>query len=268
MTFSVITPSFNCREFIAENIESVRQQGLGTSELEHWVIDGGSTDGTLDVLRRYPDVRWISESDKGLSDAVNKGIQRSTGDWIVWLNADDFLAPDACKIFLQHAQQYPNARIFCGDQTILRYDGSIEQIAKGWDYNLEELLGCRTGINQASTFIHRSAYEKVGLLDVSNRYSMDYEWLVRAMHHYECVVIPAVLTFYRRRKGSITDAGLVHQFEDFLRIRRKYNRPYLSRAEFRIRFYLYTDWLRRITWARRAVRNVKALFGDAPPNSI
>ncbi len=264
MRFTVVTPSFNCREFILDNLDSVRRQGFGPAELEHWVIDGGSTDGTIELLRQQPDIRWISEPDRGLSDAVNKGIQRAQGDWIIWLNADDYLAPDALRIFLGHARQHPEVRIFCGDLTILRYDGSVEQTVPGWDYNLKELLGRRTGINQSATFVHREAYAKVGLLDVADRYTMDYEWLVRAMHHYTCVRIPHVLTFYRRRRGSITDANLVRQFANFLAIRRRYGQPRLSRAECRVRFYLYTDWLRRRRWLRSAVRRVKKVFGREP----
>ncbi|MDB6026132.1 MAG: hypothetical protein JWM68_2355 [Verrucomicrobiales bacterium] len=264
MIFSVITPSFNCKDYILENIESVRRQGFGSDDLEHWIIDGGSTDGTIELLKRQNGIKWISEPDNGLSDAVNKGIQRAKGEWIIWLNADDVLSSDACKIFLDYARKYPDVRIFAGEQNILRYDGSLERVSPAWDYNLRELLGLRTGINQASTFVHREAYEKIGVLDVSNRYTMDYEWLIRAMHRYNCVPIPQVLASYRRRRGSITDAGLVYQFKDFLRIRRQYKKSYFSAAELRIRFYLYTDWLRRIRWIRRSIRGMKTLLGKKP----
>src|SRR5205823_1317936 len=95
-------------------------------------------------------------------------------------------------------------------------------------------------------------------------YAMDYEWLVRAMHHYQCQPIPHVLSYSRRRKGSITDLHMAKQFKEFLRQRRKYGRPFLSRAELAIRFYIYTDWLRQISWLRRVVRKVKGLFGKEP----
>jgi len=264
MIFSIVTPSLNCGEFIRNNFASIHQQGFGPNELEHWVIDGGSSDGTLAILKAQPNVKWISEPDKGLSDAVNKGIQRAKGDWIIWLNADDFLADGALKTFLEYTRRYPDVRIFCGDETVLRYDGTAEHTLRGWDYNLGDLLGMETGMNQASTFVHREVYEKVGLLDVSIRYAMDYEWLVRAMHHYKCVPIPQVLTFYLRRRGSIMDANMVKHFETFLAVRRKYNRPRWSRAEFRILFYIYSEPLRRIRWLRRFVRQVKGLFGRRP----
>ncbi len=264
MIFSVVTPSLNCKEFILRNIESVRAQGFGPDEVEHWVIDGGSTDGTIELLKAQKDIKWISEPDKGLSDAVNKGIQRSKGEWIIWLNADDYLAPNAFRAFLQYKKDYPDIKIFCGELAILRYDGTLEQIYPAWDYNLNDLLGKRTGINQASTFIHREVFEKVGLLDVNDRYTMDYEFLVRAMHHYKCVPINHVLAYYQRRKGSITHSHLEKQFENFLKIRRRYNQPIFSQAEFRIRFYIYTDWLRQIKPVRKAVRFVKRMVGKEP----
>jgi glycosyltransferase involved in cell wall biosynthesis len=264
MLFSVITPSFNCKDFILENIECVRSQGLGPEQLEHWVIDGGSNDGTVDILKRTDGIKWVSERDKGLSDAVNKGIQRAKGDWIIWLNADDLLAKNACNLFLQYREKYPHIRIFAGDLIVLREDGTEEQTLKGWDYNLNDLLGRRVSINQPSTFVHREVYEKVGLIDVSIRCAMDYEWVVRAMHHYQCVPIPHVLSYSRRRKGSITDAHMPEHYREFLRQRRKYGRPFWSRAEFSLRFFIYTDWLRRIRWLRRWVRKVKAIFGEEP----
>jgi len=268
MLFSIITPSFNCHDFLPINIASVRQQGFGAAELEHWVIDGGSTDGTLDILKRETEVKWISERDKGLSDAVNKGIQRAAGDWIIWLNADDFLAENALTAFLEYQQKHPAIRIFCGAQTVLRYDGTVEETLPAWDYNLPELLGTRPFINQPSTFVHREVFAKAGLVDASLHFSMDYEWLVRAMHHYQCVPIPEVLTFYRRRRGSITDAGMVKQYETILAVRRRYKQPRFSRAEFNLLFYIYTDWLRRIRWVRRGVRYVKGLAGKAPLHPI
>jgi glycosyltransferase involved in cell wall biosynthesis len=264
MLFSIVTPCLNCKDFIANNLTSVRQQGYGPDDLEQWVIDGGSADGTLDVLKSAPDVKWISERDKGLSDAVNKGIQKAQGEWIIWLNADDLLADDALKTFLEYTRRHPEIRVFEGSQTYLRYDGTPEQTVPGSAHRLEDILGMETGMNQASLFVHREVYEKVGLLDAENRYTMDYEWLVRAMHHYQCVPIPHVLTYYRRRKGSITDVHLKRQFDDFLAIRRRYHQPRLCRAEFRILFYIYTDRLRKVSWLRRGVRHVKGLFGMKP----
>jgi len=268
MLFTIVTPSFNCGEFLPQNLKSVRDQGFGPDQLEQWVIDGGSTDGTVEMLKQQKDIQWVSEPDRGLSDAVNKGIQRSRGQWIIWLNADDLLAPDACRIFLEHAQRYPDKRIFCGDLAYLRADGSVEQTLKGWDYNLEELLGLRTSINQPATFAHREVYEKVGLIDVSIRYAMDYEWVVRAMHHYQCQPIPHLLAYSRRRAGSLTHAYMADHYRLFLQMRRRYRKPRFSKAELYLRFYLYTEPLRSILWLRRLVRRGKRLVGREPLHPI
>ncbi len=266
--FSVITPSLNCIGFLPKNLESVRSQGLPPEEIEHWVIDGGSSDGTVEFLKQAPHVRFISEKDRGLSDAVNKGIQRSTGQWIIWLNADDRLAEGALPAFLEHARSHPDIKVFCGDQIILGYDGTVEGLVPGWDYNLGDLLGTRTGINQASTFVHRGVYRSVGLLDVSIHEAMDYEWTVRAMQKFRCTYIPHVLTYYQRRPGSIMDARMADHFRTFLSVRRRYGKSPWSLGEWRIRFYIWTEPLRRIHWLRRAVRRIKHLFGKAPTHPM
>ncbi len=265
--FTIITPALNCRELLPRNIASVRAQRL-TNQIEHWVIDGGSKDGTVEFLQTQPDVRFISEKDNGLSNAVNKGIQRATGEWIIWLNADDELAVNALSEFLKLVRQFPNTYVFSGSQKLFGYDGSLERISEGWDYNLKDLLGRRPAIVQASTFVHRLVYEKVGLLDESCRYAMDYEWTVRAMHHFRCQPLPIVLTHYHRRPGSITDAGMPNSFHEILRVRRKYGKSRVELAEWRFRFYIWTEPLRRVIWLRRAVRAIKGWFGQKPLHPI
>jgi hypothetical protein len=93
---------------------------------------------------------------------------------------------------------------------------------------------------------------------------MDYEWTVRAMHCFRCQPVPIVFTNYFRRRGSITDAGMVNAYHDFLRVRRKYHKSRFESAEWRLRFYIWTEPLRRILWLRRGVRAVKGMFGDKP----
>ena len=261
---SIVTPALNGAEFLPRNVASVRAQGLPPDQLEHWVIDGGSTDGTVGWLRQQPDLKFISEPDRGLSDAVNKGIERAAGQWILWLNADDELAPGALAAFQAALRQYPEARLFCGAEKIFRYDGTLERIEPGWDYNLKDLLGTRTSISQAATFVHRSVYERVGLLEVGCRDAMDYEWTVRAAHQFRCQPLAAVLAHYHRRPGSIMDAHLAAFYRTFLRLRRQYHQSYFSAGELRIRWYLWTEPLRRVRWLRRCVRGVKGCFGRAP----
>lgn len=259
--FSIVTPALNARAFLPRHLASIRMQGMADGQVEHWVIDGGSRDGTVEYLEGQADVRFISERDRGLSDAVNKGLARARGEWIIWLNADDELAPGALQSFMEQARRNPEARIFCGQQKVFGYDGTLEELTAPWDYALTELLEGRTAIIQASTFVHRSVYERVGGMSDSFRYAMDYEWLVRAMHHFACIPIPVLLTHYHRRRGSIMDAGIAGQHREFLRVRRMYGRPRLSRAEARFRLYLATEPLRRLPWLRGAVRRMKTVAG-------
>lgn len=266
--FSIVSPALNCLRFLPRNVASVRQQGLPSGQIEHWIIDGNSTDGTREWLASQTELRWISEPDRSLSEAVNKGLSRATGKWILWLNADDELAPNSLSAFLEVAASHPEQRVFCGRQKVFRYDGSLEITSPSWDYNLGELLGTRTAINQASTFVHREVYETVGLLDGTYRYAMDYEWVVRAMHQYTCQPIDIVLSHYHRRPGSIMDVGIAQQHREFLRVRRHYGLKRASRADLVFRWYLLIEPLRRITWLRRLVRNVKRLLGREPRHPI
>lgn len=266
--FSVVTPALNARAFLPRNLASVRAQGMAPGEIEHWVIDGGSKDGTVEWLQAQADLKFISEKDRGLSDAVNKGIQRATGEWILWLNADDELAPGAMAKFKAATLRFPDARVFCGAEELRGYDGSLERVLPAWDYNLKELLGTRTGINQAATWVHRSVYERVGLLDIGLRYAMDYEWTVRAVQEYRCQPVSDVLAIYHRRPGSIMDRGIAGQHRDFLRVRRQLGLGYFDRGELAIRFYLLTEPLRRQRWLRSLVRQVKARFGCAPTHPL
>ena len=262
--FTVITPALNCAEFIQRNIDSVLGQGLPSGCLEHWVIDGGSTDRTVELLKSSPNIRWISEPDRGLSDAVNKGLSRARGQWIAWLNADDELAPGALRTILDQSSAHPDVDIFSGDEIILRYDGTQEQVIKGRPYSYDDLLGYNPGINQASTFLRRCLVERIGKLDINIRYAMDYEWLVRATRVAKCVYIPQVLSIYHRRQGSIMDSHMADHYRTFRAVRRSHHRKLNERLEWMILFYLLTEPLRRIRGIRKIVRLAKRQAGREP----
>ena len=105
MKFSVITPSLNQGRFIRDCIESVRAQV--EAEVEHIVVDGCSTDETVAILKSYPHIQWTSEPDRGQMDAINKGFRQARGDWLMWLNADDYLLPQTFARVAQFAQAHP-----------------------------------------------------------------------------------------------------------------------------------------------------------------
>tara|TARA_R110002096_G_scaffold91625_9_gene207294 strand:+ start:8003 stop:8821 length:819 start_codon:yes stop_codon:yes gene_type:complete len=255
--FSIISPTLEGFDYLERHLNSVRSQGLPAHEVEHWIIDGGSKDGSRAYLTAQRDIRFVSEPDRGLSHAVNKGIERATGDWIIWLNVDDQLAPNSLQSFLDHVKEDEASEIVCGAQEVRDYEGNTVEISPPWKYTASQLLKTRTAIIQASTFVHRSVYESVGGMDESYKFAMDYEWMVRASLQFKCRTIPSVLTIYNRRKGSITDVGTAKQHREFLRVRRKYKCSFLETMEWKLRFYLATEPLRKVRWFRRFVQLLK-----------
>jgi glycosyltransferase involved in cell wall biosynthesis len=174
---SVVTPSLNQGQYIEDSILSVLQQGY--ENFEHIVIDGCSRDNTLEVLRRYPHVRWISEPDKCQSDALNKGFRMATGDLVGWLNSDEYYFPGALKTIAELAARNSQADIFYGDSISVNEDGLLQRSRQTHDFDFGVLLYYGNFISTDSTFFRRHLFEQGFLIDVSYRISMDHEYFVR-----------------------------------------------------------------------------------------
>jgi GT2 family glycosyltransferase len=216
-SLTIVTPCLNGAATLALALESVRSQSYGGA-LEHLVIDGGSTDGTLEILASAPGVRYISESDRGLSDAVNKGIRMARGEVVGWLNADDVYLPGALDRVGTAFAERPEAVWATGACLIMDDDGNeIRRVVtayksfflRHYSYSLHLV---QNFVSAPSTFVRRSAFDRVGLLDERFAYSMDYDLWLRLGRLSPPVILDGTLAGFRMAPGSLSMSGFEQQF--------------------------------------------------------
>lgn len=176
---SIITPSFNQRQYLEQTINSILDQNY--PNLEYIIIDGGSTDNSVEIIKKYGKylTYWISESDKGQSDAINKGLKIANGDIVNWINSDDYYEKDTLKIINERFQD-PEVKVLCGKSRLFDDIGTVRN-SPGTDRypgNLGKTVGWAR-IDQPETFFRKLAFDKVGYLNTSLHYLMDREWWIR-----------------------------------------------------------------------------------------
>jgi glycosyltransferase involved in cell wall biosynthesis len=262
LRISVVTPSFNQAQFIDRTIQSVLSQA-GNFDLEYLVIDGGSTDGTLDVLRRYGGrLDWVSERDQGQSDAINKGLRRVTGDVVGWLNSDDVLRPGALARVAAAFEEHPAAGWVHGrcdiidpeDRVIRRWLSAY----KRWcslRYSYGRLL-TENFVCQMTVFWRRSLLEAVGLLDTGLHLAMDYDYWLRLAKLGPPVYIPQPQAYFRWYPVSKSGAQFRRMIAEEQAIARRHDpdRHWLLRIK-RLKaaraaaIYGALDWMRGLTRA-------------------
>ena len=192
---SVITPSYNQAEFIEATLKSVLDQGY--PNLEYIVIDGGSTDGSVDIIQKYADklAYWVSEKDRGQSHAINKGFQRATGDILCWLNSDDYFLPGTLEFVAEQLGDGSGCFALVGHCLFVYPDGRPPLLRHGNYVDHRELLKFWTSyeMHQPAIFWRREVYEKVGLLDENLHYIMDFDYWTRISEHFGFKPVDRVL---------------------------------------------------------------------------
>ena len=174
---SVVTPSYNQGRFIKKTIESVLAQSY--PNIEYVVIDGGSTDGTVEILQTYGDqLEWVSEPDNGQTHAINKGMAIVRGEILGYLNSDDILLPDAIKHVVEFFQKYNNCDMVYGNADYIDKEGDVTGSYKTADYSFDRLLkDCM--VCQPAAFWRRRIAEKIGPFNEQLDYAMDYDYWLR-----------------------------------------------------------------------------------------
>jgi glycosyltransferase involved in cell wall biosynthesis len=178
---SIITPSFNQEEFLERTILSVLEQNY--PNLEYIIIDGGSTDGSVEIIQKYEKqlAFWVSEKDRGQSHAINKGLQMASGDWVAWQNSDDIFYPDAFRHIGDAASRRPQARLIIGDINLIDESDRVIREMKYVRPTYEALLAEGMVLTNQAAFWRRDLHSRIGYLNESLHYGFDYEWFLRIL---------------------------------------------------------------------------------------
>ena len=216
---SIVTPSYNQGSYLEETILSVLEQGYPA--LEFFIFDGGSTDGSLDIIQKHQDqlTFWESKPDRGQSHAINKGFRMASGEIVAWLNSDDLLAPGALKVVAQAWQQNPGVGLITGQTEIIDQAGKPTGNIFGSEPNvINSLLSSENPVSQPSTFFSTSALKEVGFLDETLHMSMDWDLWLRIGARYPTLFIPKMLSKSRNWEMTKTRTQLVRSGPEHIRI--------------------------------------------------
>ena len=194
---SIVTPSYNQCQYLEETILSVLNQDY--PNIEYIIIDGGSTDGSVDIIRKYEDclAYWVSEPDRNQADAINKGWRQATGEVWAWLNSDDLYTPYAVREAIGYLTEHPEVAMVYGQCAIFGESGGVERIiGDPWDLS-KVLRTLRSRVPQPSTFMQRWAVETVGMLDVTVDWALDFELWLRLGVRFPIAFVPRVWSRFR-----------------------------------------------------------------------
>ena len=231
MRVSVITPSYNQARFIERTILSVLNQDH--PDIEYIVMDGGSTDGTVDILRKYSDrATWESRKDRGQSDGINKGLRIASGEIVAYLNADDTYEPGAISRVVEFFRRHPEKKWVYGTCRII--DEADREIRKpitfyknlvSRNYSYRKLLA-ENFIPQPATFWRKELLAEVGYFEEGENWCMDYDYWLRIGRKYGAGVIRENLARFRYSPQSKSGSAFVRQLNDQQRLARQYGKAY------------------------------------------
>lgn len=198
---TIVTPSYNQAEFIEQTILSVLEQDY--PNIEYMVVDGGSTDGSADIIRKHAGriAWWVSEKDAGQADAINKGFARAKGDFVAWLNSDDVYRSGAVRAAVEALQSHPQAGMVYADLESIDRRGRVFNTIRYRQFSLLDLLTFEI-IGQPTVFMRREILQQAGPLDVSYKYLMDHQLWLRMLRKAPAHYVPAVWAAARHHAAA------------------------------------------------------------------
>jgi glycosyltransferase involved in cell wall biosynthesis len=230
LKISTVTATLNRKDFLPRCIEGIAGQSY--PDKEHVIVDGGSTDGTGDLLKsyakKYPHIRWISEKDNGISSALNKGLAMATGDIIGVNGDDDYYVPGAFEIVAAAFEQNPRVGVVSGNCEHIRNDGTVAFTQKAGFTRRQDLIeywrhwGTTVFLPAPSTFFRRKAVDLVGGFEEADRYAMDYHHWIKITEKFGVKTIDQVLARFRFDEGTVTFSKRKEQLAETHAISRKY----------------------------------------------
>ena len=219
---SVITPVYNGEKFIKSCIKVVIEQAC--PNLEHIIVDGASTDNTVEIIKQYAQqyshIRWISEPDRGQSDAMNKGVNMATGEIIGILNVDDFYEPKVLNRVLQIFKNLPEPSLVVGNCNILGDDGQVKYLNKPSKLGLMGLMTLKHPfpLNPSAYFYHKSLHERIGFYKVDEHYMMDLDFIIKSVQKAKIKYVDELWGNHRQIKETKTMTLMENgQHDEYLR---------------------------------------------------
>lgn len=262
---SIVTPSYNQGEFIEDTILSVKNQDY--ANIEHIIVDGDSTDNTLEVLKKYEGtykMRWTSEPDEGMYEAINRGLHESQGEILAYLNTDDLYLPWTVKVVVRFFQQDPGVEVCYGNMINTNLETGRNRLFFYPKFDLQFLIR-RGSLGQPTVFFRRSVLNKVGFLDEELKFVADCEYWMRAGRQCKISKIEQVLAIERDHPATQRERYSPQLREELRNVRARYGKANSLRGKLTIvSDYLKLFWVYRVSMAgfilhyvRRSSSNVE-----------
>ncbi len=246
---TIITPSFNQARFLEATIQSVLSQDY--PRIEYMIVDGGSNDGSVDVIKKYESrlTWWVSEKDRGQTDAINKGFAQAKGEILAWINSDDTYEPGAVSAAVKYLQDHPEVGMVYGDCNFINESGRVIGKFGSAQTNYRLLRQGYAHIPQQTMFLRADLWKQVGPLDPSFYFAMDYDLWTRIAARTEIKYVPQTWANFRLHTSGKTIAADDRCWPEMIRIHYRDGGGFFSIivAKYYIRKLIAPVW----NWRRR-----------------